>query len=253
MLKDSDKRQEHTSNHSSIQDPVVVTPESNCGKEESQIHLISHFPYMRGLTRPLGSRLKMSYIIKFIFCFFVCLLVLYLFRYHILYYSLRFKLSDKASNMIIRHLSKSEVGVDLAINDLSNMSAASRFVSFFILLWSDDKDTMINLENALKSDISESNIVQIIEILCILIEKTSGDKEYMNRLYQLIWKADKWDSINCWPYERYRGRSFIIKYSAQYLTPEETIDLMSLPSNKDFPEELVERFEYVFTVYLPRN
>lgn len=74
MLKDSDKRQEHTSNHSSIQDPVVVKTESNCGKEESQIHLISYFPYMHGLTRPQGSRSKMGSIIKFIFCFsYACL------------------------------------------------------------------------------------------------------------------------------------------------------------------------------------
>ena len=201
------------------------------------------FLNLRGYLCYLGTCLKNTKM-KIVFCFLVSVLfIIYVFGNHILYYGLRFKLPGNTRIKIMEYLSKSEIGVDLAINDLSYTSSASRSGAFFILLWSNDEDTINKLDKIITSDISESNVIKKIEILCILIEKTGGNKKYMDKLYQLVKKADKHDDIPYWNYEVYYGRSCFLKYSNKYLTDDEILNLLDYPRNKDFPEELDERFK----------
>ena len=205
--------------------------------------LMPSFLNLRGCLRYFGTCLKNTKI-KIVFCFLVSVLfIISVFRNHILYYCLKFKLPGNTRIDIMEYLSKSEIGVDLAINDLSNTSSVSRGGAFFILLWSNDKNTIKKLDQIITSDVSESNVIKNIEILCILVEKTSGSKKYMHKLYQLVKKADKYDNIPYWNYEIYYGRSCFLKYSNKYLTDKEILNLLDWPRNKDFPEEIDERFK----------
>lgn len=182
-------------------------------------------------------------IILFSLCAILMILLLVAYQYNILFFCLRYKLPSTTRIKIIEYLAESETGVDIAINDLLKGSPASRFGAFFILLWSNNERTTAKLDSIVKEEISETNIIQIMEALCILLEKTKGNEEYLNKLYELVKKADRYDNLPLWDFEKYYGRSIFLKYSDGKLSEEELSKLLTWPRDKDYPQEFDERFK----------
>lgn len=152
----------------------------------------------------------------------------------ILFQFLRYKIFDSISNRIISYLSSNKKGLNKAITDLSNTRAATRGGAFYILKDSPCLDLDDILHGIVFCSANESNIIQIIELSCVMLERT-GREEYLFRLYELVSDPHQFEMVNGYDYEIYLGRLCFLKFSENILTEQEFKLLAAWPRSSAYP------------------
>ena len=191
---------------------------------------------MEDLSMTLSNKTKHRILIflSFLSSFLLIATFIFCFKEKILFQILKYQISDTQKNRIINYLSDNEKGIKIAIADLSKTRESSRGGAFFILIKSHCSSLDDILHKMIFSPENKSNVIQIIELTCVMLERT-GKEEYLYRMYELVRNPHQFEMVNAYDYEIYLGRLYFLKHAEMKLTEQELELLANCPRNSVYP------------------